>query len=111
MNTLHYFLEDKYIGTGVANDFYTSYMQRWVPWSMAYFCRDCGNIWARIINDNNPKWQVRMRRCPKHGPAQLYIPFQPSYVEGMPIELLAREFLIAYKLGSGYQINSITDGR
>lgn len=44
-----------------------SHEQRHVPYSRAYFCPKCGDIWARMFVHANPEhWTVSTRHCRRH---------------------------------------------
>lgn len=43
-----------------------SFEHNYNPWSRAFFCPKCGDIWARI-HVANASWTVDNRYCAKHG--------------------------------------------
>lgn len=74
--------------------------------SVAYYCRVCGEVWARIVDEGG--WDFIPRRCPKHGPAFLLSAIDDSFNEA-PLNVLVREFLIAMQHPS-YRTTLICDG-
>lgn len=85
------------------------------PESTAFFCRHCGDIWARIwVQSRYPVWTLTHSSCEKH-PAGRYdftvVPgsfiedafplatdpraaFWPRTLDWMPREVLARELIL-----------------
>ena len=64
--------------------------ERQPPYSYAYFCTDCGEVWAKCpVTDSNgavSKWQIQGGQCRKHpGPSpfvvagSLLLSWEPEY--------------------------------
>ena len=71
---------------------YNPQQQRTTFSSIAFFCKKCGEIWARVeIPDH--EWKSTNRLCPTHGPGFL-LPFQEEYLSLAPKEVLLREILL-----------------
>jgi hypothetical protein len=96
MYSVDWFLEDKHIGSGTMPSPF-----KWgapIPQhSNAYYCPVCGDVWARIAVQD-AKWFFIPRRCKKHGPPFLLQYNTHELNSSAPIEIWAREFLIAMEL-------------
>lgn len=104
-----FFIEDRFAGSGTRGDALI-HGKPCVPTSLAYCCRICGTVWARIIcTTPASQWQFIPRRCPKHGPPLLGAFDDDEFMQAFPIQLLAREFLIATAIPS-YRATLICDG-
>lgn len=71
--------------------------------SVAYFCPQCGEVWARLVSDSNPKWQVITNECDRCGPphpadfwraGSLTSLSDPDLNYALPEDLLRREVLL-----------------
>lgn len=85
------------------------------PHSLAYFCQSCGDVWARIIVDTAPIFDVISRCCLRHIPqsgsswgavpgtlcqgAADWISTQSAAaaLENLPWSVLTREFTLLYE--------------
>lgn len=91
-------LYDFIMGTGSCG-YEWSKEQRHNPYSIAYCCVSCGELWARLeVLDARSKWIFQRRACPKHGLGYL----MPSddddpKIEAAPEAVLEREILIFTK--------------
>src|SRR5688572_25751592 len=75
-----------------------SHEQAHTPYSMAYFCRRCGDIWARIlVHDSSTDWFIINSACRKHavsmfdGGTFFSIFIQEDF--DIPKHILAEDFL------------------
>lgn len=105
---LRYFERDQYIGRrevyccGYAPASGKSVSAYWP--NLAYFCPECGEIWARGIYeygfDYQPippsPWVVETRRCAEHGDGYLLVGLGDSapHLSCCSLPLLAREALL-----------------
>ena len=61
---LDFFIGNQYYGRSIVSE---------TPCSLAFFCRSCGDIWARIVSTDAATrvintWQVRQVPCKNHTP-------------------------------------------
>jgi len=82
-----------------------SHEQAHIPYSRAYFCRTCGDVWARILIHENPSdWHAIFRACRKHterlSPIAGGTFFDPQLQENfdIPKNILAEDFLFLMSL-------------
>lgn len=62
--TADYFVEGQHFGrSSISADF--------PPHSVAYFCRTCGEIWARILIEatTSQHWSIEFTPCSRHQPS------------------------------------------
>ena len=96
MKTYHIFVWGDYMGS-----FETNHPQTATTWwhqHRMYTCFQCGEIWARILCDQNHKqtWCHSPNPCDKHGAGSLVAGrYDWLQFEMLPLEALKREFLIA----------------
>lgn len=65
------------------------------PKSLAYFCSSCGEIWARIVVDGDPRgWFLYYSLCPRHGLGTIYFKYESEHMGALPRAALEREFLL-----------------
>jgi hypothetical protein len=87
MTPFSLFLGDEYLGDGLQS----------YPESVHYFCRRCGNIWARRISARPATHWVWTGHCPEHDDADWGPPVLCEEVRfrtiRWPIEALVRDFL------------------
>lgn len=91
------FVRDAFLGETV-NVFRTNHKgERFIPQSVAYFCIDCGDIWARlIVHDTKTIWQVKTLPCEQCGIGRVDWSLSDLMQAALPQQLLAREFLLAH---------------
>lgn len=68
---------------------------------IAYFCDNCGDIWARriLLDAESRRWEVSHTRCPNCPPFNAYSEppgsispyWNPGFLATLPYELLRRE--------------------
>jgi len=93
---MHVFINDTHIGDSEIG-FVTVRGLVCEPYSHAYFCPCCGEIWARIFIDVEPQhWMVSTMLCAKHGLGSIWREWDKEYMDALPIEALKLEFLLAY---------------
>lgn len=109
-NTISYYVNDSLIGECVLKcEGYN------IPYSLAFVCTTCGNLWGRCVVNEGQEWDVFGRPCethlPRHNadnsaaPGSLLCPsrtldYSPSrwwsgVTDYMPRSVLEREFLLA----------------
>ena len=72
MSAQHFFVHGRYLGERPIPPFKTSQTfgpmetQNWV-----YFCRKCGDIWARFLIDTATETNLAQHYCAKHGDGRL----------------------------------------
>lgn len=104
-----FFIEDRFAGQGTRGAMLRHGIAMPPP-SVAYYCRMCGTVWARVIcTTPASQWRFLPRRCPKHGPPLLGAFDDDEFMAAFPLQLLAREFLIATAIPS-YRTTLICDG-
>ena len=69
----HFHVEGRFLGS-VTRPATIVHAERQPPYSYAYFCPDCGNLWAKCpVSDTNGrvmKWQIQGGHCKDHpGPS------------------------------------------
>lgn len=73
--------------------------------SIAFFCPQCGEIWARLVSTEDTKWgPVVHRSCDKCGPlnppydferaGSLTFSYDADLYNALPVDLLRREVLL-----------------
>jgi len=83
------YIEDRFLGMFTRPPVIV-HAERQHPYSYAYFCPDCGNLWAKCpvsdANGNVMKWQIQGGHCRLHpGPSQftvagsLLLAWEPEY--------------------------------
>ena len=94
-----FFLGDKFLGAGPAEDYFCHGELR-PPWSIAYFCPVCGTVWARVITTDQP-FHVYTLSCEAHPSAweheihgSLWIDWDKDFTNSFPPELLRREAIL-----------------
>ena len=74
--------------------------QRHKPWSMAYCCPVCGEVWARRIISPSTKWFFWTMCCAKckdknpnrlHTPGSIILPGDREFLDNLPHFMLAYE--------------------
>lgn len=88
---------------------------RVTPHSLAYFCQSCGDIWARIVVDEAPVFDVISRCCERHVPLSgsswgavpgtlcqgdadwISTQSAAAALENLPWSVLTREFTLLYE--------------
>ena len=82
-----------------------SHEQQHIPYSRAYFCDNCGDIWARLLVHDNPEaWHLIYRKCRRHTHVLSSIAggtfFDPQLQENfdIPKHILAEDFLFLMSL-------------
>lgn len=80
-----------------------SHEQLHIPYSVAYFCRTCGEVWRRIlVHENADDWHVIHTPCRRHttmlghGGSFYYSWFQEDF--DIPKHILAEDFLFLMTL-------------
>lgn len=67
MPTVHYFLGTQVAGSSRVPTHPHSGL---LPDSVAFFCRTCGELWARALVEENPEvWQIEQVPCQLHTPS------------------------------------------
>lgn len=70
-----------------------------IPQSVAYFCVDCGEVWARLVVDDSATiWQIKTLPCSKCGIGRIWHDYGMSdlLTGALPKKLLMREFALAF---------------
>ena len=67
--------------------------------STAYFCRSCGEIWARCVA--GPEWQIEQSPCPSHTPSGVadWNKIPGSLING----LISRDYLGTFRWASAIE--------
>jgi hypothetical protein len=67
--------------------------------SIAFFCYECGDVWARLRSSFHTNWRITGRICDKHiqrepfeTPGTLFMKWEPQIEEAMPRAVLLREW-------------------
>jgi len=87
MRPFHCFINDEYLGTGMADHGISHH----------YLCPACGTLWARTIFDSPTQHYSLSINCPEHEdinrhPATMFYSYR-FYNVRWPIEVLRRDFL------------------
>lgn len=63
------------------------------PSSIAIFCPECGEVWARrqVISHEAPRWQIRTWTCSRHGGGWLWSGWDEPWNKALPPRVLYRE--------------------
>ena len=91
--------------------------QRHVPYSVGYYCKNCGDVWARIsVLHPESTWRMVQRRCPAHGYGYLLdSDLDDIRCLDVPYSVLVRELVLALKHNdgsdNGYDWQLILDGQ
>lgn len=102
----HFFIGSQYLGSCTRSLISTSY-GAFMPKSLAFFCPECGEVWARALVDG-VTFSIEYARCakhphpdlaspvgfPTHFPGSLWKDHQHQFTNALPPEVLQREFLI-----------------
>ncbi len=71
--------------------------------SLAFFCPQCGEIWARIeAADKSLPWYAAHQPCPRHGTGSLWHSYDIGRYPILPRTLLERELELALLLRENY---------
>jgi hypothetical protein len=95
----HFILGSRFLGTATWPDEF-SHNERHEPYSRAFFCMTCGEVWARIVvNEGNAWAAVHHRACPRHR-GRVWLDFEgllwfPHMAGPMPVEALVEELKFA----------------
>lgn len=93
-----WFHRGQFLGTG--ETLLTSEGRRWT--NICFFCPTCGELWARAMNDSSvfttftapcelhPQTDIRI-------PGSLLLPWSWKPLDGLPKEVLEREFILHYQ--------------
>lgn len=97
---LFVFIRDEFYGETM-NVFRTDHRNiYYVPQSVAYFCVGCGELWVRLVVEDQAKtlWQIKVIPCDKCGIGRVWHDYgmNDSLTNALPQKLLAREFLLAH---------------
>lgn len=105
MYTQHYIVGGKYLGQSPRSKVHV-HEELQPPYSFAYFCPQCGDVWARcpVVKDSTQETQrymVHALACEKHQQDRFLQPagammlsWDEVYNAAMPLEVLRRELLI-----------------
>jgi len=71
------------------------------PYSFAWFCPECGRIWAKAVVDG-AHFMVANQPCEQHKglpnyfivPGSLWLSLRPEFIQSLSREVLEREFRI-----------------
>lgn len=106
MTLAHYYVHQQLIAQGLVPH---------NPHSLAYFCQSCGDIWARIVVEAAPIFDVTSRCCQRHVPQSasswgevpgtlcqgaaewISTATAAAALEYLPEPVLLREFIILYE--------------
>lgn len=94
---LSFFVGDKYLGRGIARP-----PARGTPSHYAWFCPQCGEIWARaVVELPGIEWQTYRVLCPRHQhpgwftvPGSIWQMLDTELNDALPPAALQREFTI-----------------
>jgi hypothetical protein len=94
--SVHFFVGTQLLGSSAIEvDFDRS--QRARPLSTAFFCEQCGEVWARAMIQDQP-WEVWALLCEKHQlpypfrvPGSMWLPWNNSHNMALPPAVLRRE--------------------
>lgn len=85
----HFFIDSRFMGS-VVRPAMIVHAERQPPYSVAYFCPHCGEVWARAVTTNGngqvQKWEIGGGHCRLHpGPSPYTVPgslllaWEPEY--------------------------------
>lgn len=91
-----FFIQGEFLGTSLVEGEDRRGASR-PPWSIAYFCPACGEVWARIHFEGQ-RFYTCTRLCDKHAsemrievPGSIWVPFEPAIMRELPEAVLRRE--------------------
>jgi hypothetical protein len=70
-----------------------------IPWSRAYFCPTCGQIWARVVTPPS-LFHVYVTPCENHPQSPFIVagsiwdPLDRDFNEALPLSTITREFAL-----------------
>lgn len=71
------------------------------PYSLAFFCPKCGEVWARRVITPNTNWNAITHECPKHQSPRsaepggsVWINYNSDFINNLPREVLRYETLL-----------------
>lgn len=107
----HYFIRGEYKGAATPS-FAPIHGIMTIPNGKAFFCPICSEVWALAPIDGKETY-VEHVVCEKHeptptrpAPGALYLPWDKTWNDDLPVELLEREYLILLKMRvAGYDID------
>jgi len=79
------------------------------PFSIAYGCQRCGDLWARIVVEAQTQWRFIPRLCDRCGGGAL-LPFEPCYSADLPPAVAAHELLSLPAQRGSYEAFLTTGG-
>lgn len=95
---VHFFLGSSLLGSSAIEMEGNKHGLR--PLSTAYFCPECGEVWARAMIPGQ-KWEVWHLHCEKHElpypfrvPGSMWIPWERTFNDALPRVVLEREFYL-----------------
>ena len=73
-----------------------THAQAHTPYSYAFCCPKCGEVWARAGVEGNSQWSFLQRACSKHSeglqvPGSVWLSWDRDFTNAFPLELLLRE--------------------
>lgn len=95
----HFTVGNKYYGNS-DRKMSVTHAQAHVPYSYAFCCNRCGEVWARCgVEHPESRWQFMSKPCPSHSEGldvsgSLWIVWDREFNESLPHELLQRELEI-----------------
>lgn len=79
------------------------------PLSLAFFCPQCGEVWARRIISPGTRWNAITHECPKHRSPRycepegsIWMNYNKDYLEHLPLEVLRYETLLRLEHENDY---------
>lgn len=66
------------------------------PYSQAYFCPRCGEVWAQRIIEGGGDFEIRRRHCFEHGSGLLHEGVFDNLLDYWPTQALRRELTILH---------------
>ncbi len=61
--------------------------------NVGMMCEQCGETWARVVNESATRWTFQMRRCSKHGGGSFIAAWANQFDE-LPSEVLKYELTL-----------------
>jgi hypothetical protein len=87
----YYFLGNQLLGTSLKPPMWSDEAVQ--ECNVAFMCRTCGDVWARITNTTRSDWTFLMRACSKHGDGSFIAAWSNKFDE-LPPEVLHYELLL-----------------
>lgn len=86
----HYFLGARLLASGSVFFWEDT---RLMENSTAFFCQDCGEIWARVMQDSSSRWFCANVPCERHGGGSFIFSWRRRFAE-LPPAVLSYELAL-----------------